>query len=134
MKYHLVWIIVFLTYFAADRLEARTWTSSDGTKTFQGELRSFNASTGEVRVVINGKLITFQQSVLSKEDQEFLKNASKSASSGSNSAEVAEELKGQKVGKQVMDGRPHRIDGKRFKKAELTKAPEYYILYFSASW
>lgn len=28
----------------------------------------------------------------------------------------------------------HRVDGKKFKKAELKKDPEYYILYYSASW
>ena len=28
----------------------------------------------------------------------------------------------------------HRLDGKTFKKAELKKSPEYYVLYYSASW
>ena len=28
----------------------------------------------------------------------------------------------------------HRVDGKKFKEAELKKDPEFYILYYSASW
>jgi hypothetical protein len=28
----------------------------------------------------------------------------------------------------------HRHDGKRYRKAELEKAPKYFLLYYSASW
>ncbi len=54
-------------------LDARTWKSADGSKTFEGELKSYNASTGEVVVVRNGKDMTFKQDVLSGEDIEWLK-------------------------------------------------------------
>ena len=117
-------------------LEARTWKSADGSKTFEGELRSFDKNTGEVSVVMNGRLIKFNQSVLSAEDQEFLKTATPGSSGGSegNAAEIAEKLSATKVGAQVAKAKLERLDGKRFKKAEMEKAPEYYILYFSASW
>ena len=54
-------------------LDARTWKSADGSKTFEGELKSYNASTGEVVVVRNGKDMTFKQDVLSGEDIDWLK-------------------------------------------------------------
>jgi len=28
----------------------------------------------------------------------------------------------------------HRLDGKSFKEAKLEKKPEFYVLYYSASW
>lgn len=34
----------------------------------------------------------------------------------------------------VKVGTVHRHDGSRFQPASLTKNPEYYLLYFSASW
>ncbi|MDC0322470.1 sialate O-acetylesterase, partial [Verrucomicrobiales bacterium] len=54
-------------------LDARTWKSAEGSKTFEGELKSYNESTGEVVVVRNGKDMTFKQDVLSGEDIEWLK-------------------------------------------------------------
>lgn len=34
----------------------------------------------------------------------------------------------------VRVGKVHRHDGTRFQPTSLTKNPEYYLLYFSASW
>lgn len=115
-------------------LEARTWKSADGSRTFEGELRSFDKNSGEVSVVVNGRLLKFNQSVLSTEDQEFLKSNNPSSSGGSDTAAIAEKLSASKVGAQVAKAKLERLDGKRFKKAEMEKAPEYYILYYSASW
>ena len=42
-------------------LQARTWKSADGSKTFEGEFRSFNEKTGKVSVVINGRAMEFSQ-------------------------------------------------------------------------
>ena len=83
---------------------------------------------------MNGRLVKFNQSVLSAEDQEFLKTNNASSSGGSNAAEIAEKLSASKVGAKVAKAKLERLDGKRFKKAEMEKAPEYYILYYSASW
>jgi hypothetical protein len=54
--------------------QARTWTSSDGTKTFEGELQSYDAGTGKVTVMLaNGKEMAFMQDKLSADDIAFLK-------------------------------------------------------------
>ena len=65
-------------------LQARVWTSADGTKTFEGELKSYDAAAGKVTVVMaNGRLATFKTSVLSADDIEWLKeNGSKPAAGG----------------------------------------------------
>lgn len=56
-------------------VQARTWTSADGSKTFEGEMKSYDASTGTVTVVLpNGKSVNFDENLLSNEDIEFAKN------------------------------------------------------------
>lgn len=70
--------------------QARTWTSSDGAKTFEGELKSYDPATGAVGVTLpTGKSLNFNQSKLSEADIAFLKEqgkieaaSSKPASSG----------------------------------------------------
>ena len=60
--------------FLACGAQARTWTNSDGTKTFEGELKSYDPATGAVGVVMpNGKSLSFNQSKLSEADITFLK-------------------------------------------------------------
>ena len=65
-------------------LDARVWTNVDGTKTFEGELKSYDADTGKVTVVMeNGKVATFEAAVLSAADNEWLKeNGSKTTATG----------------------------------------------------
>jgi hypothetical protein len=66
-----VFAALFLSLGAAD---ARTWKSSDGTKTFEGELKAYSAETGKVTVTLaNGKDLTFTQDKLSEDDIAFLK-------------------------------------------------------------
>lgn len=108
--------------------EARTWTSSDGAKSFEGTLRSYNAETGIVTVVVNGRPLSFEKTMLSADDISFLEEEAVEAV---NPAEAAAETV---VGAQVVKARLNRLEGDRYKKAELDKAPEYYILYYSASW
>jgi hypothetical protein len=53
---------------------ARTWTSADGTKTFEGEFESYDAAKGMVTVALpDGQAITFNQDKLSKADIAFLR-------------------------------------------------------------
>ena len=118
---------------AIPSLHARTWTSADGTKTFEGDLRSYNPTTGEVTVLINGRATTFQEAVLSEADRTFLKEEG-AKTAGAPADDPTAALEGQKVGAQVLKAKLHRIEGERYKRAELTKTPEYYIMYFSASW
>ncbi len=119
------WLLAGLTF-----AQARTWTSADGTKTFEGELKSFDAGSGKVSVTINGRQKTFSIDKLSEKDVEFLKEWEKEASKPS----VEEALQEQKIGKELTSKILSRIDGKKFKKVSMEKAPEYYLLYFSASW
>ncbi|MBT8043803.1 MAG: hypothetical protein KJO79_02535, partial [Verrucomicrobiae bacterium] len=53
-------------------LEARTWVSADGTKTFEGELKSYDRASGKVFVDVNGETLTFAKELLSEADIAWL--------------------------------------------------------------
>ena len=58
-------------------LQARSWTSADGSKTFEADLTSYDAKSGLVTVRMkNGKSRQFNQSLLSVDDISFLKSQS----------------------------------------------------------
>ena len=70
-------------------IQARTWTSADSSKTFKGELQSYDAASGKVSVTLpNGKRMTFPQEKLSAEDIAWLKK--NGAPSGGSTTEVGE--------------------------------------------
>jgi len=52
---------------------ARIWKSADGSRTFEGELVSYDKKTGMVQMSIGGNTGSFNQNILSAEDIEFLK-------------------------------------------------------------
>ena len=53
----------------------RTWTSADGSKSFEAKFKSYDAETGEVVVTLrNGRVRKFNQSFLSADDISFLKS------------------------------------------------------------
>ena len=55
-------------------VQARTWTSADGSKTFEGELKSYDSANGIVDVTLaNGKAMKFAQDKLCEGDITFLK-------------------------------------------------------------
>lgn len=109
---------------------ARTWTSADGEKTFEGDLKTFDAATGKVTVLVNRTELVFSQDKLSDDDKTFLSEWEEEAK-----AEVkTEEPTEQKVTEMMTDRVLSRLGEKSFKRASLEKAPEYYLLYFSASW
>ena len=78
--------------------QAKTWTSADGAKTFEGDLNSYDAETGSVKVTLaNGKQRKFNQKFLSEADITYLKEngkkveaapAKSGSSSGSSSGKV----------------------------------------------
>ena len=64
--------------------QARTWTSTDGSKTFEAKLKSYDATTGKVTVTLpNGRSMSFFQEKLSKADIAFLKENGTSTSTSS---------------------------------------------------
>jgi len=61
----------------------RTWTSADGSKTFEAKLKSYDAATGDVIVDLrNGRTQKFSETFLSEADIAFLKTAPTSSSPG----------------------------------------------------
>jgi hypothetical protein len=69
----------------------RTWTSADGSKSFDAKFKSYDAETGEVVVTLrNGRVRKFNQSFLSADDISFLK--SQGGGSSSSVGEIPEIL------------------------------------------
>lgn len=67
--------------------QARTWTSTDGTKTFEAELKSYDPVTGAVEVIWpNGAAMKFNQEKLSGADIDFLKEHAKTPAFSSQQA------------------------------------------------
>ncbi|MFO8026323.1 MAG: sialate O-acetylesterase [Opitutales bacterium] len=67
--------------------ETRTWTSADGSQTFEGELVKYNDYNGMVTVDRGDRKLTFNQKVLSAEDIEYIKEEGpKLAATSSSSA------------------------------------------------
>ncbi len=128
MKKIIAWSIPVLLSISS--LSARTWTSSDGAKTFEGEVKAYDAANETVTVLINGREMTFSQSKLSEADIAYVKAWSTEA----NKPSVEQVLAAQKVGQNLTSRTLQRFNGKKFKSASMEKAPEYYLLYFSASW
>lgn len=62
--------IAFVLMMSAD---ARTWTSADGKKTFEGEMTAYDADAGRVTVDMKGREITFSINILSDDDIAFIK-------------------------------------------------------------
>lgn len=100
-------------------VQARTWTSADGTKTFEGELKSYDPATGMAVVSPpNGAAMKFNQDKLSVADIAFLKE------NGSTAA-----LPAQKSAAGKIDADPKNLfkkhDGKA---ADMSKPVQVYIL------
>ena len=129
MKKSLIAFVVMAALIAC--LQARTWTSSDGSKTFKGDLRSYDAEKKTVTVIMsNGRMAIVPNDKLSDADIAYVKEWE----AAKNTPDPAEVVAASVVGAKVSKAKLHRLEGKRFKRVELDKAPEYYVLYYSASW
>ncbi|MDQ8188658.1 hypothetical protein [Roseibacillus persicicus] len=113
--------IVMLMLAGAVSLSARTWTSADDSKQLEGEFQSFDAEKDEVAIEVDGKTVTFALDKLSKADQEFVKKQGED----SKEVDVAELFAKAKT--------HHLVDGK-FEEMQFEGKPDYYLIYFSASW
>ncbi len=134
MKLKYIFAVAMAAAIGIGLLPARTWTSADGKRTFEGELKSYDKEAGKVSVIKrNGRTVTFDIAKLSEIDREFLEEQAKNDPAGG--ADVAAALKDQKIGaKLAKPGILQKLDGKKYGNFELTKAPDYYLVYFSASW
>jgi hypothetical protein len=66
--------LLFLSHAA----QGRTWTSADGARTFEGELKAYDPDKGALTVTLaNGKGLSFTQDKLSAADIAFLKEQGK---------------------------------------------------------
>lgn len=95
-------------------VQARTWTSTDGTKTFEGKLESFDELRGKVTVTLpNGNRMTFLADQLSAEDITWLKKNANSKSGGKTS--IVTEL-------------PDKLPDPNEKGADMSKPVQVYVL------
>lgn len=136
MKLRSLYALALVAGLGIGTLQARTWTSADGSKTFKGEFKSYDEATEKVTVVMaNGKTVTFAIDKLSEEDQTFAKEAKPEAAeaeAGEAGGMSADEFADTELGKGLR--KIEILEGKRFKKHEFGTVPEFFILYYSASW
>lgn len=109
---------------------ARTWTSSDGSKTFEGEFISCDGASVTVKRGI--KEMTFKLTLLSEDDQKWAKAEGGKVAAAAENKKAAEEFAKSKFGKAF--NKLQKFEGSKFAKHELEAAPKYFLLYFSASW
>jgi hypothetical protein len=109
-------ILVAVTSLLLIGAQARTWTSADGSKTFDGELKSYNSENGKVTVILkNGRSLSFNQDKLSEDDIAFVKKNGKKAGGSSSSSVSAKDL-------------PDVLPDPDGKEADMSKPVQVFIL------
>ncbi|MGJ8724135.1 MAG: hypothetical protein ACSHYB_06225 [Roseibacillus sp.] len=108
--------------------EVRDWTSADGTRTFSGEVTAYEKATNTVKVSVDGQEVSFTTDKLSEEDREYLSTWTKEAKPKIET-DVA-----QTIPLLLKSDKLHRLSEKKFVETELEKTPQYFLLYYSASW
>ncbi len=115
--------------------EVRKWTSAeDATKSFQGEMTEAKGDSVTIRMT-NGRVTTLPLTKLSQEDRDFVAAAAKEKEAAAAQAAAAEKAKTGEVAK-ALAGNTVKLEGKKFKKVDIfaEKAPEYFLVYWGASW
>ena len=117
-------------------LHARIWTSADGQKTFEGEYRAYDEATGMVKVLRGIRQISFHVDKLSAADREWLeqKAAEENLEQVDDQAADLAELDNQVVGGKLKEGVLSKLEGGKFVDYTMDYVPEYYVVYYSASW
>jgi len=111
--------------------QARTWTSADGSKTFEGTYIS--STDTSVTVKKSSGKVTFKLDLISEADRTWVKAEAERLAKADADKANQKTLADQPVGKKLM-GNTVKLVGKKFEKTEISKVPEYYLVYFSASW
>lgn len=101
--------------------DIRTWTSADGSKTFEGKVISYNDLAKTVTMDIDGVTVSFDEDKLSKEDLDYL-------------SKWDSEKKTTSIQNLISKDKLSRFKETAFAQSDSKKTPKYYILYFSASW
>jgi hypothetical protein len=134
MKSILLTGFTLLSLLGLSSAEMRQWTSADdATKKFEGEFQSLVGDKITIKTKA-GKALSFPMSKLSKEDQEYTTKAVEAKKAEQEAAAKAAKLKEGPVAKAV--AKAEKLDGKSLKKHDIfaSKAPEYYLIYWGASW
>ena len=125
--------LIIATALGLGFLPARTWTSADGSKTFEGKLKSYDTKAGKVSVSVqNGRTITFSIDKLSGADQKFLAREAEELDGTAENKAAMEEFARTDMGKAFT--KMQILEGEVFAPHEFESVPEYFILYYSASW
>ncbi|MGJ8657727.1 MAG: TlpA family protein disulfide reductase [Akkermansiaceae bacterium] len=125
-------IITSIILTTASISSARTWTSSDGGKTFDGDYVKQDSTS--VTVKRGYKTLTFKIDILSEADQQWLQETATAEETAA--AQKAATEKANALGSLGETIAPELkiLSGTRFKKHELESTPQYYFIYFGASW
>ena len=110
--------------------QARTWTSADGSKTFEADYVSSTADS--VTILRKGRKVTFKLSFFSEEDNTWVKAEAKKAAMADADKAAAAAFAESDFGKAL--SKMQVFDGKKYCDHELEAAPKLFLLYFSASW
>lgn len=102
---------------------ARIWTNAEGNKKFEAEYVSHTDT--QVTVVINEQNAEFDISLLSAEDQTWIKNQSTPTTKPNTAPKTLLEKANPFLKK---------FDGQKYTHFKAEKEHEYYLLYFAASW
>lgn len=103
--------------------EVRNWTSADGSRTFRGEIADYDKATKTVKVDVDGQIVSFTTDKLSEKDRSFL------------DAWTLELPPAIKTVAQLLEvDKLQRLSEKKFVETKLEKKPQYFLLYYSASW
>mgnify|MGYP002622000529 CR=1 FL=1 len=107
----------------AASLTARTWTSSDGSATFEGELKAYDPETGKLTVTrSDGRDLTFTQDKLSKDDIAFLKE------NGAVAPPAAGGSSGSSASSAGVKDLPDQLPDPDGKEADMSKPVQVFIL------
>ncbi len=111
-------------------LQARTWTSAEGAKTFKGD---YVSHTAEYVTVTRGfNKVRFKIAMLSEDDKKWLEEKKEEALNDEK-LKAVEEVSFGALGDKL-EGNIVKLTDKKYANFELQQAPEYYIIYFTASW
>ncbi len=117
---HTAGLCLIVSTFALVQGQARTWTSANGSNSFEGELIAYDAASGKVTVNRGGREMTFKQDLLSAADIEYLKTEGVKLKPAAPAATPSSALRGKALPETLPDP-----DGKE---ADMSKPVQVFIM------